>query len=132
MANTQTTKLINSAYDALDRLNDVSMSHYRDKIYALSETGERQHRKGSFGKGRYNCTVATAAKLFTVRWLTQYATQPDKLPSLKEALSIRDDIVLAAMVAANYRDIILTSLQGIDTTQILAIDYVALVEGRAP
>lgn len=127
--NKNTTKLIDRAYTALDRLNDVNIRRYRDKIYDLAAAGERQHRRG-IGQ-TYHCSIATAAKLFTVRWLVRYATYTREVPTVQELLTMRDDAVLAAMVAENYRDEILKALHDFDLEQLLALDYVALIEKRA-
>ena len=128
--NKTTTRLIDRAYTALDRLNDVHHERYLDRIYDLAAAGERQHRRGH-SEGRYQCSVATAAKMHVVRWLVVYATYQSELPTVAEMLTMRDDTVLAAMVVANYRDDILKALEGIDLERLCALDYVALVEGRA-
>jgi hypothetical protein len=130
MANTKTVKLIDRAYSALDHLNDVSHYSYRDRIYDLAAAGERGHRRGQ-AKGSYKCSVDTAAKMHVVRWLVVYATYQRELPTIADLLTVRDDAALAAMVVANYRDAILKALEGIDVEQLCALDYVALVEGRA-
>lgn len=130
MKNEESTKLINEAYAALDRLNDVSHYHHRDDIFERALQGERQHRR--INGGVYYLNMVTAAKLFTVRWLTHYVVNPDKLPSLSDMLTMRDDVQLCAMVAATYREQILEALKEFDTEKILGLDYVALIEGRAP
>lgn len=125
--NKKTTKLIDRAYAALDE----NTGHYRDKIYNLAAAGERAHRRVTGVPGGYQCSVATAAKLFTVRWLVRYATYTREVPTVQELLSMRDDAALAAMVAENYREEILKALHDFDLEQLLALDYVALIEKRA-
>jgi len=130
-SNTKTTALIVHAYSLLDCLNDIKTgAPYRDLIYELSLVGERAHRRYA-GKGEYKVSVRTAAKLFTVRALVQYATKDIKLPTVAGMLEMRSDYQLAAMVAANHSEMILKALAGMNLRELAAIDYVAMVEGHA-
>jgi hypothetical protein len=121
--NTATQKLIDTAFQRLDVLNYISMTrNYRDELVELCRTEEVQHRKGR-GSKSYSAPVDITAKLFVVRDLARFATGARQLPDMKDALGLRDSYMLAAMLWANYPEVIARAL-GSDAPALAALDYV--------
>lgn len=119
---------IASAFAALDVLDNISTTPYLSQLHFKALTGERRHRKGNGGE--YKCTASQAAQMFCVRTLTRYASGRSPIPSAAEMLTLRDDFVYAAQIAANYRATILKALAGHDIEWLAGLDYVKLVENR--
>lgn len=124
---TQVHAKIASAFAALDFLNDITTTHYLDKLYAMIARMERAHRRSRSPPCR--CTVEQASHMFCVRILACYASGRSPIPSAAEMLSLRDDYVYAAQIAANYRERILAALAGHDIEWLVDLDYVKLVNG---
>lgn len=122
--NTATQKLIDAAFARLDVLNNISMTrNYRDELVELCRTEEVRHRKSCGGSKGYTVPVDTTAKLFVVHDLAAFATGARQLPDMKDALSLRDSYLLAAMLWANYPEEIARAL-GSDAPALAALDYV--------
>src|ERR1700742_1615591 len=120
-------ELIASAYDALDFLNAITHTPYRNNIAKLALIGERAHRKNNTGP--YKAPPVLCARMFAVRWLTLYATiTPIKADDL---LGMRPDAQLAAMVSAKYSSRIVIALNagGFNIGKLRSLDYVKLVRG---
>lgn len=119
--NKQTRQMIERAYERLDRLNNIKMTAYRDKLHGMNERDEKRHRRGN--PHGYKVPAALTAKFFTVRDLARFATGVHELPSIRDALSLREAYVYAAMLYANFKPEIDAAL-GADVQALADLDYV--------
>lgn len=122
--NPSTQKLVETVYERLDALNNISVTRkYRDELHDLCRIEEVQHRKGTGGSKGYTLIVDTTAKFFVVRDLAYFATNARQMPSMREALGLRGSYLLAAMLYANFAKEIDRAL-GADAHALAALDYV--------
>lgn len=117
--------LIGKAYSALDPLNDIKMTAYRDQCYALALAEERQHRRHS--QFQWGLTLATAARLFVVKRIAEHMLT-QRRTTIADVLTYQASAIYAASIVANYRTTITTLWAGFDIAELAELDYAALVE----
>jgi len=120
-------KLINDAYWKIEKvLSSVAWGQYGNQYLDMNikeEKGHRGSRDCAFG-----LTVKEAAKLFYVRQIVEYLTEPKRVPTIKEYLFIRQSCFMAASLAENYQKELAAALQGVDVEAIRNLDYAELVK----
>ncbi len=122
----QKIQLVENAFSALYVLDNISWSHYREQLFQAALEGEKQHRGSNFGHP--NAASATVcAKMFAVRWLAGHLTKSDKMPKVKDFLSVRRECYIAAALVLNYRKEIRKALKPYDLNELAAFDYVEFV-----
>ena len=114
MINNKQIKVINSMYDSLQFMNNITWNKYRDDIYKYELKQEKQHRNG-WCNGRYygKFTANLAAKYFTVKHIIDAITAYNKsiyendnslLHTVKDYQRIKTSIIMAESFVLNYPD----------------------------
>lgn len=127
----QALNLIQRAYTALDFLN--GMTAYRDRCFDMAEAEEKQHRSG-FREFGWGITRTAAAQLFTVQRIAQALDIKSRQTTIADVIRFQPSAVYAASLAANFGPEIRAAFDAanITLTQLLALDYCALVEVKQP
>ena len=124
----ETIKLINEAYYKLDCLNNISWTKYRDRLFDMNKTSEKQHDRGRPEGTSKGITITEAAKLFTVVWIAEYLTEAKKAPDAKDYINVRAEAFYAYSCAMQYKAEILKAWEGMDIESIASIDYADLMK----
>lgn len=126
MNKAETIKAAAKAFDILAlRFPEIT------KAYDAAVESEKRHRRGEFR--RYHpraASVHDVAQMFAVRFVAEYATRVDAMPTMKDYFRLRPDALAAAAVVAMYgADDILEILRvhGNDPEALAKMDYVTLV-----
>ena len=142
MINNKQIKIINSMYDSLQFMNNITWNKYRDDIYKYELKQEKQHRNG-WCNGRYygKFTANLAAKYFTVKHMIDATTAYNKsiyendnslLHTVKDYQRIKTSIIMAESFVLNYPDKIETyHKQDIDSAlflEFVKLDYSELAK----
>mgnify|MGYP003144997122 FL=1 len=142
MINNKQIKIINSMYDSLQFMNNITWNKYRDDIYKYELKQEKQHRNG-WCNGRYygKFTANLAAKYFTVKHIIDAITAYNKsiyendnslLHTVKDYQRIKTSIIMAESFVLNYPDKIETyHKQDIDNAlflEFVKLDYSELAK----
>ena len=142
MINNKQIKVINSMYDSLQFMNNITCNKYRDDIYKYELKQEKQHRNG-WCNGRYygKFTANLAAKYFTVKHMIDAITAYNKsiyendnslLHTVKDYQRIKTSIIMAESFVLNYPDKIETyHKQDIDNAlflEFVKLDYSELAK----
>ena len=142
MINNKQIKVINSMYDSLQFMNNITWNKYRDDIYKYELKQEKQHRNG-WCNGRYygKFTANLAAKYFTVKHMIDAITAYNKsiyendnslLHTVKDYQRIKTSIIMAESFVLNYPDKIETyHKQDIDNAlflEFVKLDYSELAK----
>ena len=142
MINNKQIKIINSMYDSLQFMNNITWNKYRDDIYKYELKQEKQHRNG-WCNGRYygKFTPNLAAKYFTVKHVIDAITAYNKsiyendnslLHTVKDYQRIKTSIIMAESFVLNYPDKIETyHKQDIDSAlflEFVKLDYSELAK----
>tara|TARA_Y100000114_G_C11510606_1_gene208806 strand:- start:46 stop:489 length:444 start_codon:yes stop_codon:yes gene_type:complete len=142
MINNKQIKVINSMYDSLQFMNNITWNKYRDDIYKYELKQEKQHRNG-WCNGRYygKFTANLAAKYFTVKHIIDAITAYNKsiyendnslLHTVKDYQRIKTSIIMAESFVLNYPDKIETyHKQDIDNAlflEFVKLDYSELAK----
>lgn len=112
MINNKQIKIINSMYDSLQFMNNITWNKYRDNIYKYELKQEKQHRNG-WCNGRYygKFTANLAAKYFTVKHMIDAITAYNKsiyendnssLHTVKDYQHIKTSIIMSESFVLNY------------------------------
>tara|TARA_R100001082_G_C4219380_1_gene98529 strand:+ start:42 stop:485 length:444 start_codon:yes stop_codon:yes gene_type:complete len=144
MINNKQIKVINSMYDSLQFMNNITWNKYRDDIYKYELKQEKQHRNG-WCNGRYygKFTANLAAKYFTVKHMIDAITAYNKsiyendnslLHTVKDYQRIKTSIIMAESFVLNYPDKIETyHKQDIDNAlflEFVKLDYSELAKTK--
>lgn len=132
MTKTEMENLVNRAFAVMERAFP-RITHAYDAALA----SERRHRKGEFRRYHPRAgSATTAAKLFAVKFVAQYACDPERMPGLADYFRIRTDaLIAAALVAAHGVHVVRSTLReaGLDPHTLAALDYCELVgQARVP
>ena len=112
MINNKQIKIINTMYDSLQFMNNITWNKYRDNIYKYELKQEKQHRNG-WCNGRYygKFTANLAAKYFTVKHMIDAITAYNKsiyendnssLHTVKDYQHIKTSIIMSESFVLNY------------------------------
>lgn len=139
MINNKQIKLINSLYDNLQFMNNITWNKYRDDIYKLELGYEKGHRNFCYGRNYGKFTANLSAKYFTVKHMVdcikaykKFLKDYDKrgLHTVKDFLNIKTSVIMAESFMLNYVDYSLKwydqNTDQINDFQIL--DYCELVD----
>jgi hypothetical protein len=142
MINNKQIKVINSMYDSLQFMNNITWNKYRDDIYKYELKQEKQHRNGWCNSRYYGkFTANLAAKYFTVKHMIDAITAYNKsiyendnslLHTVKDYQRIKTSIIMAESFVLNYPDKIETyHKQDIDNAlflEFVKLDYSELAK----
>jgi hypothetical protein len=105
MKTAEINRIVARAYAALDPLNNISMSPYRDICYTIARKEELQHRRGkpSFVEIARGATVNAAARLFVVKRIAEAFSGPVDQRTIRDVLYYQPSALYAASIAENYR-----------------------------
>jgi hypothetical protein len=123
-------RLASEAYSALDVLNCLGSSAYRDRLFDVCADEERRHRKYAPEGFRYPkaATVANAARLFTVKYIVD-ALLGERY-GIKDVLYLKPSVIYAQAIAENFGPEIRRALEGFDLRELCAMDYVTFVDNK--
>ncbi len=121
--------IVDRAYSALDVLNNITWTGYRDRCYNMACAEERGHRQGApvgwtWPKG---ASVNAAARMFVVKRIAEALVDPEHAPTIAGVISMQPSAVYAASIVANYGAKCRKALEGMDLKQLADLDYVAFV-----
>ena len=123
-------ELIKKAYSALDVLNNIGTSQYRERLYLLNKKDEIQHRrlKPKHIK-KLGLTVDIAAKLICLRHIVDCMDGYRRL-SMKDVINCRYAAVYAQSLVDNYKKEIKDSWAKADVgyVSIINLDYAELMK----
>ena len=133
MNTNQINKLVDKAYTALDCLNHIDWTPYRNRCFDMACEEERGHRKGAPNGHEWprNATVAAAGRFFVVlriaQTLTKHNGRTERSLTIKDLLHCQPSAIYAASIVANYGAQIVTAWQGLDVAALADLDYVEFV-----
>lgn len=90
-------KLVKEAFAAIPELQDGYRT-VSERLHDMIKASEKRHRTG---RGHVGISVQIAAQLFTVKYLLDGWTQPDRF-SVDDILSIRNDVLYAQAYAKKF------------------------------
>lgn len=126
MTKKESIKMIHKAYDALECLNNISWSKYRDRLYDMNKQGEKQHDKVRPESCSRGLSISDSAKLFTVCWIAGYLIDTRNAPDAKDYINMRSEAFYAYSVSQQYGKEILKAWAGMDIKAIASLDYAEL------
>lgn len=97
----------------------------KERLYEKCLASETQHRRGHPAPRGFS--TANAAKYFAVKWLHEYLTESDKLPTLAQYLHMREECYFAAAMTVEHAEA-LAGWPDKVPAEFLALDYAALME----
>ncbi len=126
---TDINKLVSRAYTALESLNNIQWTPYRDRCFEMAQAEERAHVRCAPDDYQRPCgySVNGAARLFVVKriaeYLVQYLVHSCKTPTIADVLHYQPSAIYAASIVANYPQEIIAALAGFDIEQLARLDY---------
>ena len=139
MINNNQIKVINTMYDSLQFMNNITWNKYRDNIFKYELQQEKMHRSGwCNGRDYGKFTANLSAKYFTVKHMIdsinaykKYMSVYDSsgLHTIKDYLHIKTSIIMAESFVLNYSKESLKWYEN-NLTEIInfrLMDYVELV-----
>ena len=122
--------LVAKAYRALEPLNNIKHTAYRNVCFELACEEERGHRRG-FGHDEYpdGATVSAAGRLFTVKRIAE-ALIGDRLLSVRDYINVQKSAFTAQSVVENFREEATAALEGFDLKELAGLDYCAFVGNK--
>lgn len=140
MRTAEINAIVDKAYDALDVVNNMTWTPYRDNCYAMAVAEERTHRRMGLHIGHAyprGATVEAAAKLFVVKRIAEALTASEqgstRKLTIRDLIRVQPSACYAASIAANYGAECMTAL-GRERLGQLAdeLDYVQFVNDGEP
>lgn len=127
MTKNQQIKLINRAFDALEVLNNQTMSPLRNRYLSQNIEEEKGHRRFKPDGVRCGLTIREAARLFCVRQIAEYLNGAET-PAPNQWLHLRLSNLTACALVAEYGEQIKAAWAefGIAIDDLLALDYAEL------
>lgn len=121
-------KLVGQAAKALDLAFYNKTTNHAKELFGVCEQEERQHRAcGNWHEGRPNAaSVKQCARQLGVKWVADYLVS-ETYPAPVDFLITKKSCLIAAGIAARYRDEILAAWKGFDIAELAALDYCLLV-----
>jgi len=129
MSKTEQLKLIDRAFNALPQIFH-GFQTIGEKLFNMNLEAERQHRRSFSGRSTpKGFSANAAARLFTVRHLTEALEKPERY-TVTDILHIRTECLFAQAYANENRAAILEAWDaaGIDRAAVLAVDYSELMK----
>jgi hypothetical protein len=139
MINNNQIKVINTMYDSLQFMNNITWNKYRDNIFKYELQQEKMHRNGwCNGRDYGKFTANLSAKYFTVKHMIDSINaykahvivyDSSKLHTIKDYLHIKTSIIMAESFVLNYSKESLKWYEN-NLTEIInfrLMDYVELV-----
>lgn len=74
------------------------------RLYVKCLESERQHRR--VGRAPRGFSAQLAARYFVVKWLREYVTGADKLPTVADYLHIREECFMAAAMSVEHAEVL--------------------------
>lgn len=125
-------RMMRRAYDALEMLNNIKWTRYRDDLFAECRDEERRHRTGDFNESHTSDTISVydAGKMFAVKRIAEYMNR-SKLPAIADYLNIQRSCFTAAALVENYREQIAKAWAEFDLAELASLDYCEFVKVKA-
>jgi hypothetical protein len=130
MNRTEKLALIRDAFGRLHALNNICWTPYRERLFDLCETEEKEHRGFGPDFRRYHpnaVSVADTARMFSVKRVAEYLNG-EKMPHARQFIHIQRSAFFAASLVANYRKEIRKAWKGLPIGELAALDYCEFVQ----
>ena len=116
---------VNTAYDKLSFLNNITWKEYREILFKMNRKGEAEHR--NWGSNfeqfhQYAATTSICAKMFTVKDIAVALLDIEKF-SVKSLLHIKYSCIYAQSIAENYKEEILKAWSDENIKFLSELDY---------
>jgi hypothetical protein len=129
MNQTEQLKLVRTAFDRLEFLNDLTWTPYRERHLAMCIEEEKGHRGFGcdFRKHHPNAVgIKDAARSFVVKRIAEYLSG-EAPPKGKDFLHIQRSCFYAAALVDEYGTKIREKWAGLDLAALSSLDYCVLV-----
>jgi|TARA_E500000178_G_C16881009_1_gene688998 hypothetical protein len=116
---------VNTAYDKLSFLNNITWKEYREILFKMNRKGEAEHRNwgSSFEQfHQHAATTSICAKMFTVKDIATALLDIEKF-SVKSLLHIKYSCIYAQSIAENYKEEILKAWSDENIKFLSKLDY---------
>lgn len=128
MLTSKQKKALNEVYNKIDyTFQSIKWGQYGNQYYNMIKDEEKQHRKGKPSHVTCGLSISEAIKLFYVRDIIE-ALQEKYSYTIKDYLHIRQSVLMAYSLVANYREEIEKALEGVNFDEILSLDYAELMK----
>jgi len=116
-------KTIETGFDKLHKLDNLSFTNYRDEMFREEWKSEKQHRqfKPESITEKPKASATLAAKYFVLKWVIEALEDNSVKPS--DILHCRKAYLVAKGLVELHRETIEECLQGFDLAQFAEIDY---------
>jgi len=120
---------INSAFDALYKLDNIGLTPLRSMLFNFNKTDEKNHRSmlnNTFREHHPNtASITDCAKLFTVKHIADALIDPQW--EVKDLLRIKKSCIYSQSIVDNYREKIREYWKEQDIDYLSKLDYLSLV-----
>ena len=126
----QINRIVDSAYIALEVLDNLNLTRHRKRLYGMACDEERGHRRGDpyghqWPKG---ASIPAAARFFAVKRIAEALTDTgDRKATVRDLIHWRPSAFYAASLVANYGAEILRAWEGQDIAALADLNYVTFV-----
>tara|TARA_R110000751_G_C13457439_1_gene444949 strand:+ start:62 stop:511 length:450 start_codon:yes stop_codon:yes gene_type:complete len=121
---------INSAFDALYKLDNIGLTPLRSMLFDFNKTDEKNHRSmldNTFKEHHPNtASITECAKLFTVKHIADALIDPKW--EVKDLLRIKKSCIYSQSIVDNYREKIRECWEEQDIDYLSKLDYLSLVD----
>ena len=121
---------INSAFDALYKLDNIGLTPLRSMLFNFNKTDEKNHRSmlnNTFGEHHPNtASITDCAKLFTVKHIADALIDPKW--EVRDLLRIKKSCIYSQSIVDNYREKIREYWKEQDIDYLSKLDYLSLVD----
>jgi hypothetical protein len=121
--------MIAKAYGLLSGVFYSESTNYAEQLFDCCKEEEKRHRGFADGWQRCHpngCTVAEAARLFSVKRVAEYLTG-ERMPRGKDYLHTQRSCFIAAGIAHEYRKQIRAAWKGLPVELLAGMDYIKAV-----
>jgi len=126
----QQIKLIKDTWQRLDyALSSIRWGGYGKEYLDLNIREEKDHNRYRPDHCKRGLTILEASKLFAVKEIVEALVGQEKdRPEIKDYLHFRKSVFYAWSLVENHREELTKALEGVNYNDILALDYVELIE----
>ncbi len=121
---------INSAFDALYKLDNIGLTPLRSMLFNFNKTDEKNHRSmlnNTFREHHPNtASITDCAKLFTVKHIADALIDPKW--EVRDLLRIKKSCIYSQSIVDNYREKIREYWKEQDIDYLSKLDYLSLVD----
>jgi hypothetical protein len=124
----QINNLVRRAYSALDVLNNIKMTAYRDHCFKMACEEERGHRRFKPDGLRIPASVQDAGRFFVVLRIAESLL--GRRYEIADILNCQQSALFAAALVATYEKEIREALKDLELRELVGLDYCELVGSK--